>query len=252
MRGQPVRRIASSALCATFLLGIAAPAAVAADHASARSRASTPVPGADELLLQLEYLDNLDTALTPVTDVLDTVLTDEDGQLTEEQASELGDAVREAIAEILAGMPVLSPSVASPSVVLPSAPSVPAAPSTPAAPVVPAASATPAAPSSPAAPSAPAAPSTPAAPESPAAPAATTLPAAVEDESEAVAADIPQDALAELEKVVADLLEAATSGVVTQVVPAATNVLTDLVDVLTVALGGALPEPSRSARTPAP
>ncbi|QOV46745.1 hypothetical protein IPT68_13165 [Streptomyces chromofuscus] len=67
-----------------------------------------------------------------------------------------------------------------------------------------------------------------------------------------MAADIPQDALAELEKVVADLLEAATSGVVTQVVPAATNVLTDLVDVLTVALGGALPEPSRSARTPAP
>ncbi|MFD7437192.1 hypothetical protein [Streptomyces sp. NPDC059861] len=256
MRGLPARRLASSALSAALVLGIAAPVAIAADHDSAPSRTSTPVPGADELLSQIDYLAGLDTAFTPITDLLDTVLAAEGGQLTESQASALEVSVQEAIEEVMAGMPVMTPSAATPS---PSA----ALPSAPAAPATPGAQATPAAPSAPAAPSVPAAPSTPAVPSAPATPAtpttpatnlpatsvpATTLPAPVDDDIDMPSADVTEDAISELEKLIDELLDAATSGAVNEVLPAATDVITGLLDILTETLVAAgLPAPSLPA-----
>ncbi|MFJ8104473.1 hypothetical protein [Streptomyces sp. NPDC096132] len=113
MRDLPVRRIASTALGATLLLGVAAPAAAAADAVHERSAAASraPVPGVDALLAQIKGLSGPGTVLTPVTDLLDTALEADDGELTAEQATQLGDAVEAAIAEITATTPVPVPSL---------------------------------------------------------------------------------------------------------------------------------------------
>ncbi|MFI7503457.1 hypothetical protein ACIBVL_34305 [Streptomyces sp. NPDC049687] len=115
MRGLPVRRIASTALCATLGLGIAAPAAVAADAARDRGAAASrvTVPGADALLTQTKSLGELGTALIPVTDLLDTVLKADKGRLTPDQATKLGDAAKDAIAKIDAAASVTAASPAA-------------------------------------------------------------------------------------------------------------------------------------------
>ncbi|MGW1538934.1 hypothetical protein ACWCPM_01330 [Streptomyces sp. NPDC002309] len=236
MRGLPARRIASSALSAALVLGIAAPVALAADHDSARSRTSTPVPGAEELLPEIEYLAGLDTAFTPVADLLDSVLTAEGGQLTDAQATALDDSVQEAIEEIMAEMPVMTPSAATPapSAALPSAPATPGA------------QATPAAPPQPAVPPAPATP-TPATDLPATSVPATTLPAPVDalDDVDMPSADVTGDAISDLEALIDALIEAATSGVVDEVVPAATDLITSLLDLLADLLAAAgLPVPS--------
>ena len=91
MRGLPVRRIASTALCASLVLGLAAPAAMAADGAAARERAAAasdaPVPGVAALRAQVKGLADLSTVLTPVTEPLNTVLKADDGRLTPGQAT---------------------------------------------------------------------------------------------------------------------------------------------------------------------
>ncbi|MFJ4472318.1 hypothetical protein ACIP2X_33195 [Streptomyces sp. NPDC089424] len=233
MRGLPARRLASSALCAALVLGIAAPVAVAADHDSARSRTSTPVPGAEDLIPQIEYLAGLDPAFAPVADLLDTVLTAEGGQLTEDQATALEDSVQEAIEEFMAEMSATTPSTVTP------APS--AAPSTPQAPSLPAAPSAPAVPSAPGTPAAP----TPAATLPATSVPATTLPAPVDDDIDMPSADVTEDTISELEKLIDELLDAATSGVAGEVVPAATDVITGLLDLLTDLLAAAgLPVPS--------
>ncbi|MFF0094353.1 hypothetical protein ACFYSF_30950 [Streptomyces canus] len=93
MRGLPARRIASCALCAALLVAVAGPAAAA-------SRGPVPVPHADALRPQVEALAELGGVLTPVTDLLNTVLKAENGQISAEQAAELGDAVKDATAKI--------------------------------------------------------------------------------------------------------------------------------------------------------
>jgi hypothetical protein len=102
MRVLPARRIASSALCAALLLGIGAPAALAADGAPTRghAHAAAPVPGADGLLPQVTALAGLGGPLTPVTDLLDTVLTTDHARLSDEETEELGAAAEAAIAQI--------------------------------------------------------------------------------------------------------------------------------------------------------
>ncbi|MGW1268913.1 hypothetical protein ACWD5A_09705, partial [Streptomyces sp. NPDC002491] len=89
MRGLPARRIASTALCASLVLGVAAPAALAADRAAARERVAAasdaPVPGSAALLAQVESLGRLGAVITPVTKLLRTALKAEDGQLTADQ-----------------------------------------------------------------------------------------------------------------------------------------------------------------------
>ena len=227
MRGLSVRRIASSALCGALLLGLAGPAAVAAETQPARDRvqaaSQAPVPGADGLLAQVQSLGNLGAVLTPVTDLLNAVLKADNGQLSAEEATKLGDAVKAAIEKVSAAAP-----------------------------------AAPAVPSVPAVPSAPAVPATPALPQTPTSslptgslPAVPTLPSLSTsgDDSKAGAsaklpADLVADALAGLQKAVDTLLAAATSGDVTQVVPAVTGVLTGLVNVLAATLlSGKLPLP---------
>ncbi|MGC0403236.1 hypothetical protein RKD27_005880 [Streptomyces sp. SAI-126] len=232
MRGLPVRRIAASALCGALLVGLAGPAAVAAETESARERvhaaSAAPVPGADALLAQVQGLGNLGAVLTPVTDLLNAVLKADDGQLSPEEATKLGDAVKSALSKITAAAPAA-----------PATPAVPAVPPvTPALPQVPTSSL----PTS----------SLPTA----ALPTGTlpTLPSLARggDDSKALSAssaklpaDLVADAYAALSKAVDTLLEAVTSGDVAKVVPAVTGVLTGLVNVLAATLlSGKLPLPN--------
>ncbi|MFI6434792.1 hypothetical protein [Streptomyces sp. NPDC050759] len=93
MRGLPARCIASCALCAALLVAVAGPTAAA-------SRGPVPVPHADALRPQVEALAELGGVLTPVTDLLNTVLKADNGQISAEQAAKLGDAVKDATAKI--------------------------------------------------------------------------------------------------------------------------------------------------------
>ncbi|MGW3988595.1 hypothetical protein [Streptomyces sp. NPDC004830] len=128
----PARRIATPALCATLLLGIAGPAAVAADTAPDRERAHTatraPAPDADTTLEQVEALGDLGGVLTPVADLLTAVLRAEGGQLPPSQAAELSTGVKDAIAQATAvsGQSAGTTGTAAPSNPLPQASTLPA------------------------------------------------------------------------------------------------------------------------------
>ncbi|MFD8423486.1 hypothetical protein [Streptomyces sp. NPDC059668] len=231
MRVLPARRIASSALCATLLLGIAGPAAVAAGSDSARGRthAAAPVPGADALLAQVQSLANISGVLAPVTDLLNAALKADGGQLPAADATKLAQAVKDAIAKATATLPAV-----------PAAPSVPTLPSTPALPAVPSLKNTDER-------------------------GDTEERGDVEGRARAeergnagqqddkaprakgsrAAANLAGDALAALQKAVDTLVKAVTSGDATQVVPAATAVVTGLVNlVVAIVLGGGLPAPN--------
>ncbi|WP_067236411.1 hypothetical protein [Streptomyces longwoodensis] len=210
MRRLPVRHVASTALCAALVIGIAGPAAAAVgtarEHAPAAAHA--PVPGADELLAQVKSLGDLGTVLTPVTDLLADALKSDSGQLTSAQATKLGDAIKDVIARITA-----TNAAASATSSTPSAPSV--------------------------------APSSSSADELP----YTTLPFPLgknaHDRAAAHgkrAADLTDEALADLQKQIDVLLTAVTSGNVTDVVPAATGLISRLVNLVTATLlGSGLP-----------
>ncbi|TQJ88237.1 hypothetical protein [Streptomyces sp. SLBN-31] len=144
MRALPAPRIASSVLCAALLAAIATPAALAADGASAREQrvrvaAHAPVPGADALFAPVKSLGDLGTVLTPVTDLLNTVLKADNGRLPAADASTLGKAATDALAKVSAAVPGA-----------PVTPAMPALPATSAAPAMPALPATSAAPPAPA------------------------------------------------------------------------------------------------------
>jgi hypothetical protein len=111
MRGLPLRRIASTAICAALLAGVTGPTAVAADSArKGVHTASAPVPGADALLAQVKGLTDLGIVLTPVTDLLNTVLKADNGQLSPDEATKLVQAAKDAIAKVSAAAPVTAPS----------------------------------------------------------------------------------------------------------------------------------------------
>lgn len=216
MRGLPVRRLASSALCGALLLGIAGPAAAAADNESAREQAQVasqaPLPDVGALTAQVQSLGNLGAVLTPVTDLLGAVLAADDGQLDPAKATELGDAVKAAIAKITAAAPVTPPATTTPTTTAPTATDPTSALPTSSLPVVGGLTKT-------------------------------------GDDSKAAAAQAPADLLgdatAALQKAVDTLLAAVTSGDPTKVVPAVTGVVTSLVGVLAaVLLGGGLPVPN--------
>ncbi|MFE9673416.1 hypothetical protein ACFYO5_04745 [Streptomyces sp. NPDC006259] len=101
MRGLPVRRTALPALCATLLLGIAAPAALAVDGEAPLER-THPVPSApltvpDALLARAGGLDDLQPALTPVTDLLRTSLRSDGDRLDADRARRLDTAAERAL-----------------------------------------------------------------------------------------------------------------------------------------------------------
>ncbi|MEU2559711.1 hypothetical protein ABZ626_10310 [Streptomyces longispororuber] len=98
VRRTAARRITTTALCATLLLGVTGP--VLALQAAAREdppAAGAPAPEADKLLAQAAALAGLGTVLTPVTDLVTQVLKADNGRLDPEQAKKLGDAVGEAL-----------------------------------------------------------------------------------------------------------------------------------------------------------
>ncbi|MFH8937711.1 hypothetical protein [Streptomyces griseosporeus] len=229
MRGLPVRRIASTALCAALALALAAPAAVAADGAAERTSAAsrTPVPGADALLAQAGGLGALGTVLTPVTRLLDSVLKADDGQLSADQASRLTDAVQQVLGRLTGTAP--QTPAATPATTLPA----PAATTLPA--PVPSTLPAPAASTLPA-------PATAALPALPAAPGrAAGTPG---KRSAAPADDLRADALAALRKAVDALTQATASGDAAKVAPAASGVVKGLVDLTAAVLvAGGLPAP---------
>ncbi|CAL9449012.1 hypothetical protein [Streptomyces sp. enrichment culture] len=212
MRGLPVRRLASAALCATLVLAVAGPAAAAADSGPAQERVQAesraPVPGADAVLAQAKSLDGLGGVIDPVTELLQDVLQADNGQLPAAEATEHADAVKEAIAKITAA-----------------APATPATPATPSTANLPGTTTQPAA----------------SAPTS----ALPALPALTRSDGRAPAADLKDDALAALQKAVDALLKEATSGNVGGVLAAATGVVTGLVNLLAATLlSGGLPAPN--------
>ncbi|MFJ4719097.1 hypothetical protein [Streptomyces luteogriseus] len=128
----PARRIATSALCATLLLGVTGPAAVAADSASApahtQAASRAPVPDADALLGQVQSLGDLGGVLVPVADLLTAVLKADGGQLPHSQAAELSTSVQDAIdhATANAPAPAATPGTTAPGSPLPQASTLPA------------------------------------------------------------------------------------------------------------------------------
>ncbi|MEU0024807.1 hypothetical protein [Streptomyces sp. NPDC006335] len=206
MRGLPARRIASTALCAALLVGLAGPAAVA-DPAPERTQAasSTPLSDTDALLAQVKSLGDLGGVLTPVTDLLNTVLKADNGRLSPAEATELGTAVKDAIAKVTTTAPA-APGTGTSASTAPTTPVPSTLPATP----------------------------------------ATTLPALTRnDGTEAAPADVIGDALAALQKAIDELIKAVTSGDAAQVTPAVTDTVRSLVNtVAATLLGGKLPAPS--------
>ncbi|MFF1694055.1 hypothetical protein ACFVXC_10585 [Streptomyces sp. NPDC058257] len=208
MRALPVRRIATTVLCTSLLLGTAGPVMAAGSdspHGSSQEAARAPVPNADALLAQVKTLGDAGGVLTPVTDLLTTVLKADKGQLPAADATKLAAPVKNAITKAAAV-----------------APKAPALPQTPAAPGLP---------------------DTAALPQTPALPQAPALPKALPDGTR-VAADPKADALKALQASVDALVKAATGGDVAKVASAVPPVLTGLVNLVAATLvGGGLPKP---------
>ncbi|MFJ6568862.1 hypothetical protein ACIQNU_15690 [Streptomyces sp. NPDC091292] len=99
MRALPARRLATTALCAALLAGVAGPA-FAADGASApaaQAAQGVPVAGADALLAQTKTLKDAGGVLTPVTDLLNTVLKADNGHVPAADAAKLAADAKAAI-----------------------------------------------------------------------------------------------------------------------------------------------------------
>ncbi|GGV55795.1 hypothetical protein [Streptomyces spectabilis] len=207
MRAFPARRITTTALCATLVLGAAGPAFALQDearHQTALSAANAPVPGADALLKQVQTLSDLGTVLTPVTDLLTAVLKADNGQLPTTDATKLGGAVKEAITKITTAAPAIPPAALPQTPALPQSPALPPAPELPALP----------------------------------------LGGASNAKRVAAPADLKEDALKALQTAVDALLKAATSGNPTAVAEAVPQVLTGLVNTaVSTLLGSGLPVP---------
>ncbi|QEU94288.1 hypothetical protein [Streptomyces kanamyceticus] len=131
MRALPVRRIATTTLCATLLLGTAGPAVAAAGdvtHDETRSAPRAPVPAPDALLAQVKQLADVGGVLTPVTGLLDAVLKADGNKLSPEDAKKHADAVKAAIDAAAKAAPE-APAAKLPAT--PEAPKLPAAPAVP-------------------------------------------------------------------------------------------------------------------------
>ncbi|MBR8641765.1 hypothetical protein KEF29_26590 [Streptomyces tuirus] len=99
----PARRIASSALCAALLVGIAGPVAMAADSARGQSPAASREarhPGAEALLAHIRKLEGGE--LAPVADLLHAALGADRGRLPAAEARRLGAAAKDALAKAAA------------------------------------------------------------------------------------------------------------------------------------------------------
>ncbi|MFF7789346.1 hypothetical protein [Streptomyces sp. NPDC007991] len=109
------RRIASSALCATLALGVAAPAALAADTVRDRTSVEAPVADAATLQAQVQQLGYIGTVVSPVTALMDAALKVEKGELSATEAAKLGDAARAAIARAATAVQTNTTASATPA-----------------------------------------------------------------------------------------------------------------------------------------
>lgn len=124
----PVRRIASGALCAALLVGITGPVAMAAESSRGHGHVAPEarLPGTDARLAQIGKQNWGE--LTPVADLLRTVLRDSNGNLPPAEARRLGAAAKAALADAAAKgahTSLMSTAVRLPAPALPAA--VPAA-----------------------------------------------------------------------------------------------------------------------------
>lgn len=204
MRPLALSRITALAISAVITLGTAGPA-LADEHHPSRISAPTalaPLPDAAALLKQADALGNMSSVTTPVTDLLEAVLKADGGQIPAADATALKDKITAAVEAAKGTAPAPLPETPAAE-----APAV----QTPA--------------------------------EAPAVQ-APALPVAVggAKAAKAAPADIVTDALATVEKAVAGLLAAVTSGDATGVVPQVTATLTSLVNlVVATVLGSGLP-----------
>ncbi|MFE5714857.1 hypothetical protein ACFQ7J_29060 [Streptomyces sp. NPDC056501] len=278
MRPLATRRITALAISAAITLGTAGPAVAGEHHPSsaAHRAAHAPLPEAAALLTQAEALGELGSVTTPVTELVTAALKADAGQLPAADADALKVKIATAVDQAKDAAPAPLPETPAPDVPAPDlpAPDLPApdlptpdlptpdlpAPDLPApdlpAPDLPAPDLP--APDLPApdlpAPDLPApdlpAPDLPApdlpAPALPVKP-PVSLPVAAGAKAApgiAAPADIVDDALATVEKAVAGLLAAVTSGDAGGVVPQVTATLTSLVNLaVATVLGSGLPAP---------
>ncbi|WP_329282456.1 hypothetical protein [Streptomyces sp. NBC_00691] len=246
MRPLATRRITALAISAVITLGTAGPAIAGEHHPStaAERAARAPLPDAAALLSQAEALGGLGSVTTPVTELVTAALKADSGQLPAADAETLKAKIAAAVDEAKATAPAPLPvtPVTPPSTDLPVTPPSTDLPVTPPAadlPVTPPVVETPV--ELPATPpvEAPALPVTPPA----------TLPVVADAKAAwagktAAPADVVDDALASVEKAVAALLAAVTSGDAGGVVPQVTATLTSVVNLaVATVLGSGLPAP---------
>ncbi|MFD3994140.1 hypothetical protein [Streptomyces sp. NPDC058583] len=245
MRPLATRHITALAISAVITLGTAGPAIADHHHPStaAERAARAPLPEAAALLTQADALGDLGSVTTPVTELVTAALKADSGQLPAADAEALKAKIAVAVEEAKATAPAPLPDTPAtpPAADLPVTPPSTDLPVTPPAaelPVTPPAAETPV--------------ELPAAPvEAPALPVKppVTLPVAADAKSAwagkaAAPADVVDDALATVEKAVAALLAAVTSGDAAGVVPQVTATLTSLVNLaVATVLGSGLPAP---------
>ncbi|MGW6392801.1 hypothetical protein ACWFR1_20325 [Streptomyces sp. NPDC055103] len=247
MRPLATRRFTALAISAAITLGAAGPAAAGEHHpSSAADRAAhAPLPEAAALLPQAEALGDLGAVTAPVAELVTAALKADAGQLPAADADALKKKIAAAVEQAKDAAPAPLPETPAPDVPAPDlpAPDLPApdlpAPDLPA-PDLPA-------PDLPT----PDLPVTPPAVETPVglpAKPPVTLPVAAGAKAaagSAAPADVVDDALATVEKAVADLLAAVTSGDAAGVVPQVTATLTSLVNLaVATVLGSGLPAPN--------
>ncbi len=228
MRPLATRRLTALAISAVITLGTAGPAIAGEHHPStaADRAARAPLPEAAALLSQAEALGELGSVTTPVAELVAAVLKADDGQLPAADADALKAKIAAAVDEAKAAAPAPLPDapVTPPSTDLPVTPPAVETPvDLPAKPPV----------------------------EAPALPVEPPvgLPVAADAKAAwagkaAAPADVVDDALATVEKAVAALLAAVTSGNAGGVVPQVTATLTSLVNLaVATVLGSGLPAP---------
>ncbi|MEU3604479.1 hypothetical protein AB0E83_03255 [Streptomyces sp. NPDC035033] len=231
MRPLASRRLTVLAISAALTLGAAGPALAGEHHPSraADRAAHAPLPDTAALLTQTKALGDVGGVTTPVTELVSAALKADGGRLPAADAEALKAKIKDAVDKAKGAVPAP----------LPETPAVPPAVGTP---VAPPAVGTPVAPPAVGAPVAPPAAEAPVG--SPVKPPATLPVAAGAAAAKAAPADLVGDALASVEKAVAALLAAATSGNAAAVAPQATAALTSLVNLaVATVLGAGLPAP---------
>ncbi|MFF5926374.1 hypothetical protein [Streptomyces hydrogenans] len=258
MRPLASRRLTALAISAALTLGTAGPAVAGELHpSSAADRAArAPLPDAAALLTQTKALADVGGVTTPVTELVTAALGADGGQVPAADAESLKARIQAAVDRAKETAPAPVPETPA----LPEPPVTPPAADTPVTPPAVDTPVTPPAVDTPVTPPAVEAPVTPPAVDAPVAPPAVETPAglpvkppvtlpvaagaAAVKAGKAAPADLVDDALGTVEKAVAGLLAAVTSGDAAGVAPQVTATLTSLVNLaVATVLGSGLPAP---------